>query len=96
MSVIVVRYCRSIIAGQAPYPPFELPIKSGRTVEAATTIDFGERVISFGKKLEAFFYSISGEQIMKSCVCKTTQENIKMILANAAALGCICEANVRV
>jgi hypothetical protein len=70
------RYTRFVFAGQASHPPLELPIKSGRAVKAATTVDFCQRVVSFVKKFEALFYSISREQIMKSGVGETTQEDV--------------------
>jgi hypothetical protein len=75
-SLPIARYTRFIFAGQASHPSLELPIKSGRAVEAATTIDFCQRVVSFAKQLEALFYSIAREQIMKSCVSETTQEGV--------------------
>lgn len=68
----IVSHTRFIFAGQAPHPPFKLPIKSSGAIETATTVDFSYCVVSLVKQLQAFFYAISSEQIVKSCVGETT------------------------
>jgi hypothetical protein len=90
----VIREGRFIFARQASHPPLELPIESGGAIKSATTINLSQRVVSFVKKAQAFFYAIASEQIVKGRIGEATQQQVQMILANAAVPGCIAQTDV--
>lgn len=69
-------YAGLIFAGQAADPPLELPIKSGWAIKPATTIGFGECVVSFAEQLKTFLYSIARKEIVKSYVGEATEEDV--------------------